>query len=159
MRIRIACVGRLKEAYLEQAVQEYEKRLSRYAQLEILEVADQPAPERLSPAQRKQVLDLEGERLLKCVGPKSCLIALCIEGKQYTSEAFAKAYTDWMQLGGASLVFAIGGSWGLSEGVLNRADFKLSLSNMTFPHQLARILLLEQLYRANRICNNEPYHK
>lgn len=159
MRIRIACVGKLKEAYLKQAAQDYSRRISRYTQLEVCEAADEPVPEKLSRAQREQALTAEGARLLKHIGGREYVVALCIEGEPLCSRSFSNAMAGWLEQGGASVTFVIGGSLGLSEEVLARADAKLSLSRMTFPHQLARILLMEQLYRAFKIINNEPYHK
>lgn len=159
MRIRIACVGKLKEAYLKHAGQEYSKRISRYAQVEVCEVADEPVPEKLSEAQRVQALAVEGARLLKHIGGREYVVALCVEGEALCSLSFSKAMAGWLEQGGAAVTFVIGGSLGLSEEVLARADAKLSLSRMTFPHQLARILLMEQLYRAFKILNNQPYHK
>lgn len=159
MRIAVACVGRLKERYMREAAAEYVKRLSRYAQTDILESPDEPAPERLSDAQRAQVLAREGERLLATIGARDFVAALCIDGARQSSESFAKAMEGWLGGGYARIVFVIGGSLGLSPAVLSRADAKLSLSDMTFPHQLARIVLLEQIYRAFKINGNEPYHK
>lgn len=159
MRIRIACVGKLKEAYFSQAAQEYGRRISRYSQLEICEVADEPAPEKLSGAQREQALAREGARLLKCFGEREYVVALCVEGEHVSSQRFAADLDSYLEQGGASVTFVIGGSLGLSKQVLARANGKVSLSQMTFPHQLARIILLEQIYRAFKILHNEPYHK
>lgn len=159
MRIRIACVGRLKEDYLLRASEEYLRRLSRFTQVEVLEVGDEPVPERLSDAQRAQALSREGARLLKGIPEKEPVIALCIEGRRHSSEAFAAALSGWLEGGGARCTFVIGGSLGLAPEVLARASARVSLSDLTFPHQLARILLLEQLYRACKINAGEPYHK
>lgn len=159
LRIRIACVGRLKEPYLLRAAEEYLRRLSRFAQVEVFEIGDEPVPERLSQAQRAQALSREGARLLKGLPEKEPVAALCIGGKRYTSEAFAAALSGALEAGGAKCTFVIGGSLGLSPEVLARANTLLSLSDLTFPHQLARILLLEQLYRACKINTGEPYHK
>ncbi len=159
MKLRIACVGKLKEAYLQAACNEYTKRLARYAQTEVLECPDEPAPERLSDAQRAQTLEREGERLLKCIGAKDFTVALCVDGARYTSERFASSLQQWLEAGGASVTFIIGGSLGLSPAVLARADATFSLSDLTLPHQLARVVLLEQVYRAFRIQAGEPYHK
>ncbi|MDL2258388.1 23S rRNA (pseudouridine(1915)-N(3))-methyltransferase RlmH [Eubacteriales bacterium OttesenSCG-928-K08] len=159
MQMLIACVGKLKENYWRDAAAEYQKRLSRFAQLEIKEVRDQPAPERLSPAQREQVLLLEGAGLLAGISPRDFVVALCLEGQAHASEAFASELNGWLTQAQGRIVFVIGGSLGLSAEVLRRADAKISLSKMTFPHQLARVLLLEQLYRAFKINANESYHK
>ena len=159
MRIAIACVGRLKERYWKDAAAEYVKRLSRYAQAEVLEVDDEPAPERYSDAQRTAAVAREGERLLNQIQPRDFVIALCVDGKRLTSEGFAAELDDWMGRGASRIVFIIGGSLGLSPAVLDRANARISLSDMTFPHQLARVLLLEQVYRAFKILNNETYHK
>lgn len=159
MKITIACVGRLKEGYLREAQTEYCKRLSRFAEIKVLEVPDEPVPERLSEAQRQQAMRREGERLLKAAGGRAPLIALCVDGGRCSSEGFAQALDGWLQAGGAEASFVIGGSLGLSGEVLEKATARVSLSDMTFPHQIARVLLLEQLYRAFKINNNETYHK
>jgi 23S rRNA (pseudouridine1915-N3)-methyltransferase len=158
MKITIACVGRIKEKYFTDAIAEYSKRLSRYVTLNISEVPDEKAPENLSPAQMEQVKKSEGERLLKAM-KDSYVIALVINGKQQSSESFAKLIDNTMTMGKSHITFVIGGSLGLSDEVIKRADYKLSFSDMTFPHQLMRVILLEQIYRAERILNNEPYHK
>lgn len=159
MRIAIACVGRLKERYWREAAAEYVKRLSRYAQTEILEVEDEPAPERYSDAQRTAAMAREGERLLNQIQPRDFVAALCVDGNRLASEDFAAELDSWMSRGATRIVFVVGGSLGLSPAVLARANARISLSDMTFPHQLARVLLLEQVYRAFKILNNETYHK
>ena len=159
MKIRIYCVGKVKERFFRDAAAEYQKRLSRYAAVEICEVADEKAPEELSEAGRLAVLKREGERILSRVSEREYVSALAIEGKAFSSEAFAKWIETRMVSGNSSLSFVIGGSLGLSEGVLRRSQEKISFSQMTFPHQLMRIILLEQIYRAFRILNHEPYHK
>lgn len=159
MRLTIIAVGRLKENYLNQAEAEYKQRLSRFTQVNIIELDDEPAPEKLSDKQRETVMKREGERILKCINQKDYVVALAIEGEGVTSVEFASSLEDWVNSGGAAVTFVIGGSLGLSEEVLNRAQKKLSLSRMTFTHQLSRIILVEQLYRAFKIVNNEPYHK
>lgn len=158
MKITIACVGRIKEKYYTDAINEYGKRLSRYAELRIEEVQDEKAPENLSKAQINQIKDREGERLCKVI-KDSYVIALAIEGRKMTSEGFADFISDVMVKGISHITFVIGGSLGLSNNILEKADMKLSFSDMTFPHQLMRVILLEQIYRANRIMKNEPYHK
>ena len=158
MRIDILCVGRLKEAYWRDAAQEYLKRLSRYARVEIAEVNDQPAAERLSPAQARQVMEAEGERLLSRLKPNTHAIALDGRGKEMDSVAFSGLLTR-LELEGRDAAFVIGGSLGLSAQVLDACPDRLSLGAMTWPHQIARILLLEQIYRSYRIIQGEPYHK
>ncbi len=158
MKITIACVGKIKEKYFTDAINEYAKRLSRYVTLNIAEVPDEKAPENMSPAQMEQVKEIEGERLNKVI-KDGYVVALAINGKKMTSESFADFISDTMVKGASHITFVIGGSLGLSDKILKRADFKLSFSDMTFPHQLMRVVLLEQIYRANRIMKNEPYHK
>ena len=158
MKITIACVGKIKEKYSVNAIEEYSKRLSRYVTLNIAEVPDEKAPENMSLAQMEQVKNIEGQRLMK-VFKDSYVVALAINGKSLTSEGLADFITQTTLKGVSHITFVIGGSLGLSDEVLNRADYKLSFSAMTFPHQLMRVILLEQIYRANRIIKNEPYHK
>lgn len=158
MKITVACVGKIKEKYFTDAIKEYSKRLSRYVKLNIAEVTDEKAPESMSEAQAEQVKEIEGERLLKVIDD-SFVVALAINGKKMTSEAFSDFISNNMVKGISHITFVIGGSLGLSDKVLERADYKLSFSDMTFPHQLMRIVLLEQIYRAYRIMKNEPYHK
>ncbi len=159
MRVTIVCVGKLKEAYWQMAVAEYSKRLGRYHKLEIIELADEKAPESMSTAQEEEVKRKEGERILKALKEDMFVIALAIEGKQLSSEQLA-AFLQKKALDGVSHVaFLIGGSLGLSKEVMRRADYALSFSPMTFPHQMMRVILLEQIYRAERITRGEPYHK
>ena len=158
MEIRILTVGKIKEKYFVNAIEEYSKRLSRYVTLNIAEVPDEKAPENMSLAQMEQVKNIEGQRLMK-VFKDSYVVALAINGKSLTSEGLADFITQTTLKGVSHITFVIGGSLGLSDEVLNRADYKLSFSAMTFPHQLMRVILLEQIYRANRIIKNEPYHK
>ena len=158
MNVRILCVGKLKESYFEDACAEFQKRLSRFCALELVEVADEKAPESLHPTDERLVLDREGKRLLKAIGPKDFVVALAIDGKQMRSEAFA-AFLEEKELEARPLTFVIGGSLGLSPEIYARADMKLSFSAMTFPHRIARLLLLEQLYRGFKIRRNEAYHK
>lgn len=159
MKISIICVGRLKEGYWRDACAEYEKRLGRYDKLEILEVADERTPDNLGTGEARQVLEREGQRILKAIRKDSLVVALAILGKQMTSEKFA-AWLERQPLHGVSHVtFLIGGSLGLSEEVLQRADLLLSFSEMTFPHQMMRVILLEQIYRGRKIAAKEPYHK
>ena len=159
MKITILCVGRLKERFFADAAAEYAKRLRLYADIQICEVTDEKAPERLSPAEEAQVKSREGEKLLRLLPPGAYVIALAIDGARLTSEGFSARLSKCMTEGASHIVFVIGGSLGLAPEVIARADMKLSFSDMTFPHQLMRVILLEQVYRAFRIMKNEPYHK
>jgi 23S rRNA (pseudouridine1915-N3)-methyltransferase len=159
MKITLITVGKIKEKYFTDAIAEYAKRLSRYCKLEIVEVADEKTPDGASEALENQIKEKEGERILSKVPDGAYVVALAIEGKQLDSEELADKMEKWNVNGISHLVFIIGGSLGLTPKVLNRADFKLSFSKMTFPHQLMRVVLLEQIYRSFRIRNNEPYHK
>lgn len=158
MTVRIVCVGKLKERYFEDACAEFQKRLSRFCTLEIAEVADEKAPESLHPADEALVREREGKRILKCIGQKDFVVALAIDGKQMTSEAFS-AYLTEREAEARPLSFVIGGSLGLSDEVYARANARISFSKMTFPHRIARLLLLEQLYRGFKIRAHEAYHK
>ncbi len=159
MKISIACVGKIKEKFYRDAVAEYEKRLSRYCKLEILEVADEKTPDGAGAALEEQIREKEGRRLLEKIREDAFVCSLEIEGKRLTSEGFA----GWMEglavKGTSHIVFVIGGSLGLHESVRRRADMALSFSDMTFPHQLMRVILAEQVYRAFRIIQGAPYHK
>ncbi len=159
MKITIIAVGKLKEKYWTEAIKEYTMRLSKYCKLDIIELADEKAPEKMSLAQEEEVKVKEGERILKNIGKNCYTIALAIEGKQKSSTELAEHITQLGVKGNGHLCFIIGGSLGLSEQVLKAVDEKLSFSKMTFPHQLMRVVLLEQIYRSFRIQNNEPYHK
>lgn len=159
MRITVIAVGKIRERFFEEAVAEYSKRLSRYCKLEIVQVADEKTPDRAGSAVEEQIKEKEGERILAHVKDGACVIALAIEGKMLDSEELAKKI-DRLGVGGVSHVqFVIGGSLGLSKRVMQRADFALSFSRMTFPHQLMRVVLLEQIYRSYRIIEGAPYHK
>lgn len=159
MKVTLICVGKLKEKYLSQGVEEYVKRLSRYCNLEIIELGDEKTPDNASEVMEEIIKKKEGERILKALKEDSYCIALAIEGGMLSSEELA-AKIDTLGVSGTSHIsFVIGGSLGLSEEVLKRADYKLSFSKMTFPHQLMRMILLEQIYRAYRINSNQPYHK
>ncbi len=159
MKITLLTVGKIKEKYFTDAIAEYVKRLSRYCRLEILQVADEKTPDRCSETQKAQILDKEGARLAAHLKEDACVIALAIEGKPLSSEELAEKIGSIGLSGTSHIQFVIGGSLGLSEQILSRADFKLSFSKMTFPHQLMRVILLEQIYRSFRILNKEPYHK
>ncbi|ABR50815.1 protein of unknown function DUF163 [Alkaliphilus metalliredigens QYMF] len=159
MNITVISVGKLKEKYLKQGIAEYDKRLSRYCKLNFIEVADEKAPENLSEAEEIMIKDKEGEAILKSIKDGMFVIALDLAGKMLSSEALSEKIDKLALQGNSHITFVIGGSLGLSQGVLKRADFKLCFSPMTFPHQLMKLILLEQVYRAFRISKNEPYHK
>ncbi len=159
MQIDILCVGKIKEKYFRDALEEYKKRLSRYCKINEIEVPDEKTPADSSEAEDRKIKEIEGERLLAKCSDSATVIALSINGKGYTSEGFA-AELDRLAIGGTSHIqFVIGGSLGLSDAVLSRADQRISFSAMTFPHQLMRVILAEQIYRAYRIQRGEPYHK
>ena len=159
MKITILTVGKIKEKYLRDAIAEYSKRLSRYCKLEIIEVADEKTPENASETVEDAIRSKEGERLLKNVRDGAFVITLEIGGKQLTSEELADKIDTLGVQGVSHIIFIIGGSIGLGREVLARSDYALSFSKMTFPHQLMRVILLEQVYRSYRIINGEPYHK
>lgn len=159
MKISIITVGKLKEKYLKQGIDEYLKRLSAYAKVEIIEVADEKAPEHLSEAEMEEVKRKEGERILSHLSEDTYIITLEISGRMLSSEQLAAKIDELGTYGKSKLAFIIGGSLGLSKEVQNRSDLALSFSKMTFPHQLMRLILLEQIYRAYRINRGEPYHK
>lgn len=159
MQVEIICVGKLKEKYLKDACSEYIKRLSRFCTLSVTELKDEPVPEQASDAQTEQAIIREGERILQKISDRDFVVSLCVEGKSLSSESFAKELGQVFQKGASRLVFVIGGSCGLSENVKKRSNLRLSFSAMTFPHQLMRVILLEQLYRAYKINANESYHK
>ena len=159
MIIDIIAVGKVKEKYVNEGIKEYTKRLSRYTSLNIIEVDDEKAPEKLSNRDKDIIKKKEGERILNKITQDSYVIALSIDGKGLSSEEFADKINNFMIEGSSHITFIIGGSLGLSDEVLKRAQMKLSFSKMTFPHQLMRMILLEQVYRSFRIIRNEPYHK
>ena len=159
MEIKIITVGKIKEKYLNDGIAEYAKRLSRYCKLTFCQVPDEKTPDGASEKLEMQIKEKEGRRLLDKIRQDDEVIALAIDGEQKTSEQFAAQIDQYGIMGKGSVVFVIGGSLGLSEEVLQRADRKLSFSKMTFPHQLMRVILLEQIYRAYRIIKKEPYHK
>ena len=159
MKITILCVGKVKEKYFTGAIDEYAKRLSRYCKLEIVEVADEKTPDGASVALEEQIKQKEGERLLKYIPEDAYVCVLAIEGKQLTSEQLSEKIGELGVRGVSHIVFIIGGSLGLWDAVVKKADFLLSFSKMTFPHQLMRVVLLEQIYRGYRILQGEPYHK
>ena len=159
MKITVITVGKIKEKYLKDAIAEYSKRLSRYCKLEILEVADEKTPDGASEIVEENIREKEGERILKLIKEDAYVITLEISGKMLTSEELADRIETLGIQGKSHLVFVIGGSIGLGREVLRRSDYVLSFSKMTFPHQLMRVILLEQIYRSYRIINGEPYHK
>ena len=159
MRITLLTVGKIKEKYWKDAIDEYVKRLSRYAKVEIVEVADEKTPDGASEAEEEQIRWIEGARLIEKIPQGSYVVTLEILGKMLDSVQLSETISDWMVKGESHLCFIIGGSLGLSKEVSARASYKLSFSKMTFPHQLMRVILLEQLYRAFRIQKGEPYHK
>jgi 23S rRNA (pseudouridine1915-N3)-methyltransferase len=159
VNISIVTVGKLKEKYLKQGIEEYLKRLTAYAKIDMIEVADEKAPEELSEIEMQQVKHKEGERILAKISQDTYVIALAIEGKMQSSEELADSLDKLATYGKSKIAFVIGGSLGLSDEVLRRANDKLSFSKMTFPHQLMRLILVEQVYRAFRIMRGEPYHK
>ena len=159
MNITLITVGKIKEKYFKFAISEYQKRLSRYCKLDIVEVSDEKTPDNASEVLQDQIKEKEAERILKYIKDDSYVIALAIEGEKTDSVKFAEHIEKLGIMGKSNLCFVIGGSLGLHRSVLNRSDEKLSFSDMTFPHQLMRVILLEQIYRAYRIINGEPYHK
>ncbi|KIL49260.1 23S rRNA (pseudouridine(1915)-N(3))-methyltransferase RlmH [Jeotgalibacillus soli] len=159
MKITIITVGKLKEKYLKLGIDEYTKRLGAYANIDLIEVPDEKAPENLSEADMDIVKQKEGERILAKISPDTYVITLEIKGKQLSSEQLAAHLDQLATYGKSKIAFVIGGSLGLSEEVVKRSDFALSFSKMTFPHQLMKLVLLEQVYRAFRINRGEPYHK
>lgn len=159
MKITVLTVGKIKEKYLKDAVAEYSKRLSKYCKLEIIEVADEKTPDQASETVEEQIRGKEGERLMKYIRDDAYVITLEIHGRQLTSEELADKI-DKLGISGIShIIFVIGGSIGLGKTVMERSDYALSFSKMTFPHQLMRVILLEQIYRSYRIIQKEPYHK
>ena len=159
MNIKIISVGKLKEKYLVQGINEYAKRLGAYAKIQLIEVPDEKAPENLSEAEMLQVKEKEGQRILAKIKDQEYVYALAIEGKNPSSEEFAKQIDQLGIQGKSQLVFVIGGSLGLSTDVMQRSNAKISFGKMTYPHQLMRLILVEQIYRAFRINKGEPYHK
>ena len=159
MNIDIICVGKIKEKYLTDAINEYSKRLSRYCKLSIIELKDEKTPDGESAALDEKIKQIEGERILKVLDDNAFIFVLDLKGRELSSTLFADRIDKLTVNGYSRIQFIIGGSLGLSDHVVKRADFLLKFSEMTFPHQLMRVILLEQIYRAFRIINNEPYHK
>ena len=159
MKITLITVGKIKEKYLKDAIAEYSKRLSRYCKLEIIEVADEKTPDQASETVEEGIRAKEGERILKHIKDDMYVVTLEISGKMLSSEELAEKINSLGLAGKSSIAFVIGGSIGLGKEVLSRSDYALSFSKMTFPHQLMRVILLEQVYRSYRIISRSPYHK
>ena len=159
MKIKCIAVGKIKEKFYRQAIEEFQKRLSKYCKLEIIEVADEKTPDKAGDKINEQIKDVEGGRILKYIKENDYVVALAIDGQAVTSEQLAAKIEKLGINGNSSIAFIIGGSLGLSSEVLEKADYQMSFSAMTFPHQLMRVILLEQVYRSFRIISGEPYHK
>lgn len=159
MKITVIAVGKIKEKFYTDAIAEYSKRLSRYCRLEVIQVADEKTPDGASEAQERQIKEKEGSRILAQIKDGAYVIALAVQGNMLSSEQLASKLNKLGVDGQSQIVLIIGGSLGLSDEVLKRADYHLSFSPMTFPHQLMRVILLEQIYRSYRIISGEPYHK
>ncbi len=159
MKITVLCVGKIKEKFMSDATFEYLKRLKRFADMKIVQIDDEKIPDNASDAQKDDILKKEGEKLKRYISKSDYVISLCIEGKNISSEVFAEEINRVALNGYSSIVFIIGGSLGLYEEIKKISQLRLSFSKMTFPHQLMRVILLEQIYRAFKINNNEQYHK
>lgn len=159
MNIKIVCVGKLKEKYFKDGIAEYVKRMSRFAKVKIVQVPDEKAPEKLSPAEMEQVKEIEGKRILDKIKDKEYVYVTAIKGKERTSEAFAKELSNLTTYGHSDITFVIGGSLGTSDAANKRADDLISFGKFTMPHQLMRLVLIEQIYRAFMINSGSPYHK
>lgn len=159
MKVKIIAVGKLKEKYLKDGIAEYGKRMSRFAKFEIVELADEKTPDNANAAQNQQIMEKEGERILAKISERDYVIVLAIEGKQLSSEAFSQVIADATLRGYSDIVFVIGGSLGLADKVKKRANLRLSFGLLTLPHQLMRLVLSEQIYRAFMIQQGSPYHK
>ena len=159
MKVKIVTVGKLKEKYLKDGIAEYSKRISRFATVEMVELADEKTPDRASDSENEKILDLEGNRILSKIGDREFVVVLAIEGKTLSSGGFSKQLEQTSINGFSTLTFVIGGSLGLSPQVKNRANLSLSFGRLTLPHQLMRLVLVEQIYRAFTIQQGSPYHK
>ena len=159
MKIKIVTVGKLKEKYLKDGIAEYTKRISRFAKLEMIELADEKTPDKASELENQKILETEGERILSKVGERDFVVVLAIEGKTFSSEDFSKQLEQASIKGYSTLTFIIGGSLGLAPVVKNRANLSVSFGRLTLPHQLMRLVLVEQIYRAFTIQQGSPYHK
>ena len=159
LKVNIICLGKLKEKYIKDGILEYSKRLSRFCNLNIIELADEKIPDNANAGEMKKVIELEGEKIKKHISDQSYKIALCVEGKQFSSEDFADKLKNVTVLGKSEITFIIGGSLGLSDDIKKMCDLKLSFSLFTYPHMLMRLILLEQIFRAFKINSGEEYHK
>ena len=159
MKIKIVTVGKLKEKYLKAGIAEYSKRISRFAKLEMIELADEKTPDKASEIENQKILETEGARILSKIGERDFVLVLAIEGKTFSSEEFSKQLEEAYIKGYSTLTFIIGGSLGLAPGVKNRANLSVSFGRLTLPHQLMRLVLIEQIYRAFTIQQGSPYHK
>lgn len=159
MKIKVVTVGKLKKKYLKDGIVEYSKRISRFAKLEMIELADEKTPDKASESENQKILEIEGQRILSKVGDRDFVIALAIEGKTLSSEEFSKQLEEASIKGFSTLTFIIGGSLGLAQDVKNRANLSVSFGRLTLPHQLMRLVLVEQIYRAFTIQQGSPYHK
>lgn len=159
MKIKVVTVGKLKEKYLKDGIAEYSKRISRFAKLEMIELADEKTPDRASESENQKILEIEGQRILSKVGDRDFVIVLAIEGKTLSSEEFSKQLEEASIKGFSTLTFIIGGSLGLAQDVKKRANRSISFGRLTLPHQLMRLVLVEQIYRAFTIQQGSPYHK
>lgn len=159
MKIKVVTVGKLKEKYLKDGIAEYSKRISRFTKLEMIELADEKTPDRASESENQKILEIEGQRILSKVGDRDFVIVLAIEGKTLSSEEFSKRLEEASIKGFSTLTFIIGGSLGLAQDVKNRANVSVSFGRLTLPHQLMRLVLVEQIYRAFTIQQGSPYHK
>lgn len=159
MNINIICVGKMKEQFMREACEEYKKRLSRFAKVKITEISDEPIPEKATKAEEESVLKKEAKKIFEKLCGTSFIVSLCVEGGQMSSPEFAQKIADCALSGKSDITFIIGGSLGLSEEIKKKSNLRLSFSRMTFPHQLMRVVLLEQIYRAFKINANESYHK
>ena len=159
MKIKVVTVGKLKEKYLKDGIAEYSKRISRFAKLEMIELADEKTPDKASESENQKILEIEGQRILSKVGDRDFVIVLAIEGKTFSSEEFSKQLEEASIKGFSTLTFIIGGSLGLAQDVKKRSNLSVSFGRLTLPHQLMRLVLIEQIYRAFTIQQGSPYHK
>lgn len=159
MKIKMITVGKLKEKYLKEGIAEYSKRLGRFTKLEIIELPDEKTPDQASEAENQKILEKEADRILSKIGEREFVVALAIEGKQFPSESFSKVIQDTTLKGFSDITFVIGGSLGLAPSVKKRANLLMSFGQLTLPHQLMRLVLIEQIYRAFMIQQGSPYHK
>lgn len=159
MKIKLITVGKLKEKYLKDGIAEYVKRLGRFAKFELIELADEKTPDRASQSENDQILSKEGDRIAAKIADRDYVIVLAIEGKQYASEEFSQLLADVTVKGYSDITFIIGGSLGLDPSIKKRANALLSFGKLTLPHQLMRLVLVEQIYRAFMIQQGSPYHK